>query len=207
MNLLMSILILLNGPSASGKSSIQKEIQKQSSDFYLTAGIDTFFDALLPEPDLSEFEKTGKLEQYTAHGEFIRGIYLEKDSDSSPIVPLKIGPAGDQVIYGMHRAIAAYVAAGNNMIVDYILYKPEWLSDMKAAFQDIQVVYIGIKAPLSVIEEREKNRGTSPVGHARSHYSHVHEGFNYDLEVDVSQATPKLAAQKILIFLSQNNKN
>lgn len=202
MNVLMSILILLNGPSASGKSSIQKEIQKQSSEFYLKAGIDSFFDALLPEPDLSQFEKTHELKQYTPDGTFIRGISLQKDSEGNTLVPLEIGPAGDAVIYGMHKAFAAYVAEGNNLVVDYILYKPEWLPDLQNALKETKVYYIGIKAPLSVLEEREKKRGTSPVGHARSHYDTVHHGFNYDLELDVTHLSPAESAKKILEFVN-----
>ncbi len=195
------IVIILNGPSASGKSSIQNEIQKQASTLYLKVGIDTFFDALLPTPDLSSFEKTKELQQYTPDGIFIRGIQLKSDAEGHQIVPLEIGPAGDKVIAGMHRAIAAYAQKGNNEIVDYILYKPQWLPDLVEALKSTKVYLIGIKAPLSVLEEREKKRGTSPVGHARSHYHQVHQGMIYDLVLDVSQLTPAESARKILDFI------
>ena len=35
-----TIIITLNGPSAAGKSSIQKQFQKISDELYLTVGID-----------------------------------------------------------------------------------------------------------------------------------------------------------------------
>ncbi len=194
-------IILLNGPSAAGKSSIQNELQKQFQHLYLKAGIDTFFDALIAEPDLSNFEQTKSFAQYTPDGVLIRKATLSKDAEGFPIVPLEIGPAGDKIISGMHSAIAAYGERGNNMVVDYILYKPEWLPDLVQALKNNRVYLIGVKAPLEVLEEREKKRGTSPVGHARSHYHTVHQGMLYDLEMDVSHMTPEQSARKIIEFI------
>lgn len=195
------IVIILNGPSASGKTSIQKEIQKQSETLYLRLGIDNLFDAPLPDPDISTFEKTKEIKQFTNDGTFIRGVELKTDSEGHQIVPLEIGPAGDKVVYGMHGAIAAYAKKGNNVVVDYILYKPEWLPDLLSNLKGLKVYFIGIKAPLDVLEEREKKRGTSPVGHARSHYDLVHQGMRYDLELDVSKLSPEQSAQRILDYI------
>lgn len=197
-------IILLNGPSASGKSSIQNEIQKQFKTFFLKAGIDNFFDALLPVPDLSSFAETGELAQYTSDGVLIRKVQITKDQEGFPIVPLEVGPAGDKVISGMHYAIAAYAKRGNNVVVDYILYRPDWLCDLTNALKDYKVYMIGINVPLAVLEERERKRGTSPVGHARSHYKQVHENMIYDLELDVSNLTPEQSAQKIKEFIEKN---
>lgn len=194
-------VIILNGPSAAGKSSIQNEIQKQAPSLFIKVGIDSFFDALIPTPDLTTLEKTKEFKQYTNDGLFVRGIQLKNDQEGHQIVPLEVGPAGDKIISGMHYAIAAFASRGNNEVVDYILYKPEWLPDLIQALQNTKVYLIGINAPLSVLEEREKNRGTSPVGHARSHYNHVHEGMVYDLELDVAAFSPQESAQKILEFV------
>lgn len=191
-------IIILNGPSSSGKSSIQKALQKQADQDYLRIGIDTFFDALIEEPDLSTFEEDKEFHQYTPQGEYIRGIKLEEDEEGSPMVSLFIGPAGDRIIFGMHRAIAAYADAGNNLIVDYILYKPTWAADLKEVLVNHNVYTIKVNAPLDVIEQREIERNTSPRGHARSHYHTVHDGMQYDLEIDTSVETPESAAKKIL---------
>lgn len=197
-------IIILNGPSAAGKSSIQNEIQKNFNQLYLKVGIDTFFDALLPNPDLSSFEKTKKLSQFTPDGILIRQIEIKKDSDGFQIVPLEVGPAGNKVIFGMHHAIAAYAKQGDNVVVDYILYQQAWLPDLVEALKDCKVYLIGINAPLSVLEERESKRGTSPVGHARSHYNTVHKGMIYDLQLDVSNLTPEQSSLKIKEFITNN---
>jgi len=194
-------IIILNGPSASGKSSIQNEIQQQFDELYLKVGIDTFFDALIPDPNLSDFEKTKRFAQYTKAGELIRSGEIKQDTNGHQIVPLTVGSAGDKIISGMHAAIAAYASKGNNLVVDYILYKPDWQPDLVNALLNQKVYFIGINAPLAILEEREKKRGTSPIGHARSHYDTVHQGMIYDLELDVSNLTPAQSAAKIKKFV------
>lgn len=192
------IVIILNGPSSAGKTSIQKAFQKKAKRHFLRVGIDTFFDALIEEPDLSTFHQDKKLEQLTPTGELIRSIELTTDENKFPIVPLKIGPAGDRIIFGMHSAIAAYAEAGNNLIVDYILYNPAWTEDLKEKLKGEKTYFIKVHAPLEVIEQREKSRNTSPVGHARSHYNTVHKNMSYHLSIDSSIQTPEESASQIL---------
>ncbi|MDF2578134.1 MAG: chloramphenicol phosphotransferase [Chlamydiales bacterium] len=196
-------IIILNGPSAAGKSSIQSQIQRKFTDLFLKVGIDTFFDGLITEPDLLNFEKDRKFAQYTADGELIRSVELTLDKEGNQIVPLKVGSAGERIIAGMHHAITAYANCGNNLVVDYIMYDPNWRTDLITALKQANgnVYLIGIKAPLEVLEQRERNRGTSPIGHARSHYSNVHNEMIYDLELDVAELLPEQSALKIKEFI------
>ncbi len=205
LNLEEGVVVLLNGPSSVGKTSIQTELQKISPKPFLRVGIDTFFDALIEEPDLSSFQETKQFVQHTAQGELIRGVQLLQDQDGFPIVPLTIGPAGFRIIQGMHRAIAAYVKAGNNLVVDYIQYDPTWRADLLHALEGLKAYYVKVHAPLEVIEQREKSRNTSPVGHGRSHYKTVHDGFKYDLELDSSELSPGESALEIVKYLENQD--
>ena len=146
-------------------------------------------------------------DQTTPLGESIRGIVLEEDASGMPTIPLYIGPAGDRVMRGMHRSIAAYAKAGNHLIVDYILYKEEYFKDLTSSLKGLKVYWIGIFAPLDVIEQREKSRGTSPVGHARSHYDSCHQNIAYDLELNSEKATPDELAEAILHFVHSKNSS
>lgn len=197
------IIVIFNGSSSAGKTTVQKKLQAISKNFFLRIGIDSFFDALIAEPDVTQFQKEGVLEQYTPHGELIRSVIMKRDADGNQIVPLTIGSAGIRIIHGMHNALAAYADAGNNIIVDYILYDPEWIFDLKKVLDNYTVYLIGFQGPLSVIEEREKKRATSPVGHARSHYHTVHQGMKYDLIIDIEQ-NPDLIADRINQYIVQN---
>lgn len=196
-------VIILNGPSASGKSSLQKAFIKGSDDFYLPVGIDSFFDKLLPDVSPDDIVEGQPIMQYTKKGEFIRGVEFLKDEKGNPTVPLSIGSAGLRVIYGMHQAIAAYAKEGNNLIVDYIMYDPAWLPHLQKALNGIPTCFVGITTPLEVIEEREKARATSPVGHTRSHYDQIHIGWKYNLTIDTSKVTPDEGAQQIIDYMKK----
>lgn len=182
-------VIVLNGPSVSGKSSIQRALQAQLAEPFLAMGLDSMFCAMMPpryftcrQPD----------ERDVCWGE------SSTDSDGSPIFTLRLGPKGRRVFLGMHGAIAAFARAGCSVIVDYILYMPDLLPELIAALDGIQAYFVGVRIPLAMLEEREKARATSPVGHARSHYTTVHAHGVYDIEVDTSTMTPDACAAAII---------
>jgi chloramphenicol 3-O phosphotransferase len=175
------IIIILNGPSASGKSSIQREFCSMSRDVWLKVGIDNFFVGLLPEKFIM-----GPLPEDQRPEEVVMNGIASSD-EYGPLFTLVVGPAGQKVIAGMHQAIAAYAQRGNNVFVDYIAYEQRWLKELAHILRDFKVYFVGVDLPLDVLEEREKARATSPIGHARSHYKTVHAHGVYDLKVDTSK--------------------
>jgi chloramphenicol 3-O phosphotransferase len=155
------------------------------------------FDGPLPDitPDNLEYWQTKNA---------IRWVTTTKDKDNNNVIPLFIGDQGDKVAYGMNSAIFAYAQNGNNVIVDYIAYKKEWLDDLrKKKPENINIYYIKVNIPLEILEQREKNRGTSPVGHARSHYDIIDWDISYDLEIDSGTESPEQIAEKIKTFISE----
>ena len=76
--------------------------------------------------------------------------------------------------------------------------------ELVGALKGIKVYYIGLKYPLKVIEEREKKRATSPVGHARSHYETVHSFDNYDLVIKNPKLSAEEIARKIQKYIDKN---
>lgn len=190
-------VIILNGPSASGKSSLQKSIQESFDEAYLKLGIDELFDQVLPD-FINDIHPNGDFTEKD-----IRSI-SEIVVEGKPAVKLHIGPIGQRVISGMHYAIAAYAKRGNNVVVDYILYEEEWLKELHSSLSDLRVYFVGVKIPLETLEEREASRSTSPVGHARSHYFHVHGPDIYDLEVNTGELSSLEAANRIKTFIEDN---
>lgn len=182
-------VIILNGPSASGKSSIQKALQAKLAEPFLAMGLDSMFCAMLPQ---RYFTGQQPDERDVCWGE------SSLDSDGSPVFTLRLGPKGRRIFLGMHGAIAAFARAGCSVIVDYILYMPDLLPELVAALDGIQAYFVGVRIPLAVLEDREKARATSPLGHARSHYTTVHAHGGYDLEVDTSTMTPDACAAAII---------
>lgn len=189
-------VIILNGPSAAGKSSLQKSIQRLADVPYLNIGIDNFFNDLFPDEHGKLAVKTEK-----NFGQDLRWVTIEDN-----LVYLHVGPSGKKIVDGMHKAIAAYAHAGNNVVVDYIMYDPAWMQDLLKELQCCPVYIVGVKVPLEILQARERARSTSPIGHAGSHYHTVHAGNVYDLELDYASMSPDEGAQKVLEFVKSHKK-
>ena len=171
-------VIILNGPSAAGKSSIQKEFQYlMMPQLWIKLGIDNLFDKPMPDITMENLA-------YWQSPNPIRWVETTKDAQNNPIMTLFTGEQGEKVAHGMNSAIASYAKAGNNIIVDYIAYKKEWVEDLRNKLKDVETFWVKVEIPLEVLEAREVARGTSPKGHARSHYDTVHWDIKYDLTVN-----------------------
>jgi len=188
-------VIILNGPSAVGKSSIIRAFQAKKSEPWLGIGIDNFFVGVLPPKFY--------LEDKPQHREVMYGVATE--DAQGKLFTLHIGAQGQKIIKGMHRAIAAYAQAGNNVIVDYIMYDPAWHNDLMNALSGIKVISVGVTAALPVVEAREKIRATSPQGHARSVYESTHQGWKYDLTLNTDDMTPEQSADRIIEYMKIEN--
>jgi len=191
------IVVVLNGPSGSGKSSIQKEFQKlHMPNLWIKVGIDNLFDNVMPEitPENMSFWQSKNP---------IRWVEKKKDDKGNDIVPLFVGEQGDKVFYAMNSCIAEYAKNGCNVIVDYIAYKKDMLSDLKEKLKNVESYFVAVQISLDVLEQREANRGTSPKGHARSHYFTVYGDMKYDLTVNSEKNSPKEIAQQIKNFIEK----
>ena len=185
------IVIVLNGPSGSGKSSIQKEFQTlHMPNLWIKVGIDNLFDNVMPEitPENMSFWQSKNP---------IRWVERKKDAKGNDIVPLFVGQQGDKVFYAMNSCIAEYAKNGCNVIVDYIAYKKNMLHDLKKKLKGITSYFVAVRIPLDVLEQREIKRATSPKGHARSHYSSVYGNIDYDITVNSDKNSAKEIAQQI----------
>lgn len=190
------IVIILNGPSAAGKSSLQKSIQRLAQVPYLNVGIDNFFNDLFPD----EHGKLG-IKAETDFGSDLRWVIIANN-----LVYLHVGQQGQKIVKGMNKAIAAYASTGNNVVVDYIMYEQAWMKDLLKQLQGCKVYLIGVHVPLDILQAREKSRSTSPVGHAGSHYDTVHLNNDYDLWIDNSQTTPDEGAMQIIDYIKNHPK-
>jgi len=187
----VGIVIILNGPSAAGKSSIQRAFQRlMMPQLWIKLGIDSLFDGPMPDIDASNLA-------YWQATNPIRWVQTTSDAHGNTVVTLHVGVLGQRVVSGMNAAIAAYAKAGNCVIVDYIAYEKKWIDDLRAQLRDLPSLWVKVDVPLAVLEERETARGTSPKGHARSHYDQVHWDVRYDLVLDGGKLDPAAAAVRI----------
>ncbi|HET8630320.1 MAG TPA: hypothetical protein VFL91_23115 [Thermomicrobiales bacterium] len=187
-------IIFLNGSSSAGKTSIATALQARLEEPYLLVGPD----AIRPPLPRRYFDAaTGYIPlDPPADAPARQAYYLTSGRDGG--YDLHVGPAARRLVAGMHGAVAAFAAAGNNLIVDEVLYDPAYLREYVALLPAEDVLFVGLRCPLAVVEERERARGDRLVGHARGHHALVHAHGLYDLEVDTAANDPDRCADLIL---------
>jgi chloramphenicol 3-O phosphotransferase len=184
-------LILLNGPSSSGKTSLAEALHKRLDETYYRASIDTFVHNMLDRERHIAFNPP---DASTA----LQGFYLRTVVEGGHrSLVLNTGPLAKRFIFGMHAAVAAFVSAGNNLIFDDVLYDPAYLENYLRVLEGIEVLFVGVCCPLDVLEQRERQRGDRAIGHARGHYGLVHAHHIYDIEIDTSVVSPEDGAEQI----------
>ena len=129
---------------------------------------------------------------------------VPKEKNGQLLTHISFGEHGEQVLKGMRRANAAFAEAGNNVIIDDLLFKPDYLDDYAHALRGVPAWLIGVRCSLEVVNEREGRRSGRFPGTATSHFHevHAHEAC-YDLEVDTSAMTPKQCAELIVTRLAR----
>jgi len=85
---------------------------------------------------------------------------------------------------GYHRSLVAYAAAGNNLVLEHILEKPEWADELAGLFAPFDVFFVGVHCSLAELIRREAARGDRPVGSAEQDFYNIHKGLHYDFEVN-----------------------
>ena len=204
-------IVLLNGTSSAGKTSIAKALQDLMDTPYLHTGTDHF----LPRVPHKYFEVSDGMHPATAEyfllvypGGAARAVAGREGGEAvyghGILTEVRIGPGGLQLLAGMYRSIAALAAAGIDVIVDTVIHDRRVLKAAVDAFADCRVLFVGVKVPRAVAERRERERGDRGPGGARAFYDLVHAHAIYDLELDTSLASPVECAGQIKQALHQD---
>jgi chloramphenicol 3-O phosphotransferase len=93
----------------------------------------------------------------------------------------------DRFFDGFHRSIAAFAAAGNNLIVEHIVEQMSWADDIQRLLTGFHTFWVGVHAPIEELERRELERGDRYIGEARYHLK-THDYCKYDTEVRSTDA-------------------
>jgi chloramphenicol 3-O phosphotransferase len=197
-------VVLLNGTSSAGKTSIAKALQEIMAAPYLHTGIDHFLPRVPakcfvvsdgvspPADDYFLLVYRGEVARTVAEREGGETVYAD-----GTLAEVRIGPGGLRLLAGMYRGIAALAAAGIDVIVDDVIYDRRVLTVAVAALCDSRVLFVGLHVPREVAEQRERERGDRGPGGAAAFYDLVHAHAIYDLELDTAVATPMECALHI----------
>jgi chloramphenicol 3-O phosphotransferase len=147
-------IIILNGPSSSGKTTLAVALQKQFEIPFIRFSFDLFLDhKALP----SEQIKNGTFSWDAMRPSLFRGI---------------------------HQCIPALATAGNNIIFDHIIETKTWLHELVSLVSELDVFFVGLHCSLPELERREIQRGDRRRGEAQLDFQTVHRITSYDLELN-----------------------
>lgn len=164
-------IIILNGVGSVGKTSTARALQAITAEPFLHLAMDAVLD-MLPE-------------KLMGHPD---GLVF--DATERTGVVIRSGPVLERLMRGMRHAVAAMAAQGNNLIVDEVMIGPAAPREYRALLSGFALRFVGLFAPLDVLEAREHARGDRLIGLARWQYDRVHQGIAYDLEIDTARASP-----------------
>lgn len=180
-------IIYLNGPSSSGKTTLAKALQHAFEEPFLHVGIDKII-GWMPE----------KVNDWTG-GETPIGYSWKKGEDASgnPIQELQTGPYAKKIGKTFQEVVLALAKMGHRIIIDDVSFGKQQLDEWKKTLKNFRILWVGINAPLLVLEQREKERGNRIPGSARGQFHKVHVDATYDLEIDTYHATVTENVEKI----------
>jgi chloramphenicol 3-O phosphotransferase len=196
-------VVLLNGASSSGKTSVARELQRLLPEPHLVAGIDSFLPMLRPDGHIGIFWQQRTNENSGGDEAPVRWVFPDREGEP---VQIEFSEPGHRLIRGMHRSIAALARAGNDVIFEHVLLYPGWADDLREALAGIAVTYVGIRCPVEMLENRERARADAVVGQARGHSDVVYANMRYDVEVDTSRMSANEAAKVIAACLRRGEK-
>jgi chloramphenicol 3-O phosphotransferase len=177
-------ILLLNGTSSAGKTSIAVRLQRILPEPYVLFGADVL-GAICPPA-------------YNNGDRAVEGVaWVPLAGAGEPTTAMVAGPYGQLLVAGFHRAVAALSRQGLGVIVDHSLHERRWLEDCLAIWRSLPVLFVGIRCPLAVVEQRERERGDRVLGVARRQFERVHAHGTYDLEVDTATQGPGACARLI----------
>ncbi len=154
-------IILVNGPSSSGKSTLCAALQAQLDEPFWHYSID-----------------------HLRQGNVLPMQRIERGDFSWPEMR-------EAFFEGFHRCLPALALAGNNLVVEHIVETEAWMSRLLRLLAPFDVFFVGVHCTLPELERREQERGDRRIGDARRDHAIVHALVGkigaYDVEIDAMQ--------------------
>lgn len=194
-------LILVNGPSSAGKTTLCRALQQKILDPYLLVGFDDF--VFMTAPRYYRGADTGRQDERDA----FTALGVEMITTSMPGDPVgvmaKFGPVFRRLLDSMAPAVRALIDGGNAVIFDHVLHDHAMYESFRRATAGLDVFTVGVTCPIGVLEARERERGDRVLGRARGLMGVVHGFCSYDLTVDTAALSPEACVAAILGALAR----
>ncbi len=183
------MIVLLNGCSSSGKTSIVRAMQHLNQKAFFRVGLDTFI-YMMPR----SFFGSGP---HSAEG------FLQKESTKNgyPSIETINGYWGEKIVQTIPQTVRFLHEKGFDLIVDEVILGSASMQYYLDELKDLadQTFFVKIFCELEILKEREVLRGDRRLGIANWQFDIVHHpSFVYDFEVDTSRSSIFEVAKKVM---------
>ena len=194
-------VILVNGPSSAGKSTLCRRLQARIEHPYLCLGFDDLLFFAAPRYYKgADTPRQSDSDPFTAQGVQMHRVSAEGEPlDVRPV----FGPVFRRLIAAMAPVVRTLVEGGNAVIFDHVLHDQGMMDSCTAAFAGLRVFSVGITCDLAILEARERARGDRVLGRARGLADVVHGFCTYDLMVDSGQMGPEACVDLVVSALHE----
>lgn len=175
------MIVLLNGTSSSGKTSISNELLAQKDIVFHHLSVDDFIKDFFNNKFLADTEPAREIAEQT-------------------IMEIMFDPINS--LY--YATVKLYSEMGLNVVVDTVIDNDKWFNDCLDAFNDHPTLLIGVMCSKEELIRREEQREDRNIGLAASQFNQIYSIDEYDVEVNTEELTPSECADKILCFLKSN---
>lgn len=189
------MIILLNGTSSAGKTTVARVLQEKHPDVLLLYGVDTMVQTVFPAKcDFPPFDE--------------QAIKLTiSELDGRPQAKLEVSSYMYPVYKAAIRFYKMLSEQGYNLIVDEVLFDANRVTPYFEILAEETVYFIAVKPEKEVVVRREKARGDRISGLAEGLYDEVYNPlFTYDLVLDTGKLSPNESA-KLILACMERNKN
>ncbi|HEU4522206.1 MAG TPA: AAA family ATPase [Thermoanaerobaculia bacterium] len=165
----MATVVVLNGTSSSGKTTLARAFQTIAPRLFLNFSIDSILMALPPDA-------------------------VSRVSTGADISDLRL----PDLVRAFYACVKTLLDGGHDLVIDHAVTARYHAELLVAATAGHDVLLVGIDCPPEVLSQREKERGDRRPGMAVQQSEHIHAWLEYDLRVDSSTERPEDAAARIV---------
>lgn len=179
------MLLVLNGTSSSGKTSISAELIKQKEIPFYHVSIDDFF---------------------MNYNDFINNKYPDepvREIDHQVVSQI----LDDSIVSVYYSTIKLLSEMGFNVIVDTVFDNDKRFNEFWDHFAArTTTLFVGVLCSREELIRREQARGDRQIGLVDAQFDSVYSFDEYDLEVNTEEWTPAECAEQILNYMKSNQE-
>jgi chloramphenicol 3-O phosphotransferase len=189
-------IIVLNGASSTGKTTLAAALQDVLEESWLVFGIDTLISAL-PLALLEIHDDATIAARPKQHVVRDGGIRFDANGE------IVVGTEFRRLEAAWLSGLSTIADSGVHLILDEVFLDGGPSQDrVREALGVRQVLWVGVTCDGDVATQRERERGDRVVGASEKQSRRVHEGVHYDLIVDTTSRSSDEVARQIAEHLS-----